>query len=135
ARALGRRSVFLVGSFGKNGLPERLPERMIACAYAPHGQLFPRAAAIVHQCGIGTTAQALRSSRPALCVPFAHDQPDNAARCARLGTARVLLRARYNARSAARELGRLLDDPAYARKAAEVGRAIAAENGGGAACD
>jgi hypothetical protein len=40
-----------------------LPE-LIAIDYAPYSQLFARAAAIVHQGGIGTTAQGLRSRQP-----------------------------------------------------------------------
>ena len=97
ARLLGRRAVLLVGS-----RPGRLPVGPLgsdawACAYAGHAQLFPRAAAVVHQGGVGTTAQALRAGVPMLVVPFAHDQPDNAARVRRLGVARVLSRRAYRA--------------------------------------
>jgi spore coat polysaccharide biosynthesis predicted glycosyltransferase SpsG len=46
---------------------------------------MPRASVVVHQGGIGTTAEALRSGRPMLVVPFAHDQYDNAERVRRLG--------------------------------------------------
>ncbi len=53
--------------------------------YAPYSQLFPQALCIVHQGGIGTTAQALRAGVPQIVVPFSQDQPDNAARIQRLG--------------------------------------------------
>ncbi|HTE20629.1 MAG TPA: glycosyltransferase, partial [Armatimonadota bacterium] len=135
ASRLGQRAVLLVGKDTGNRLPDPLPEGVIACEYAPHSELFPRAAAIVIQGGIGTTAQAMRAGKPTLVVPFAHDQPDNGVRLARLGVGRTLPSDGYTADSATRELRRLLDDPAYSTKAEAVGRKIAAEDGVGVACD
>ena len=74
-----------------------LPPGTIAVDGAPHDQVFPRASAIVHQGGVGTTGQAMRSGRPELIVPFAHDQPDNAFRVQQLGIARVVYPPRYRA--------------------------------------
>ena len=48
-------------------------------------EAFPRAKAIVHSGGIGTTAHALRAGVPQVIVPFSHDQFDNANRVVRLG--------------------------------------------------
>jgi rhamnosyltransferase subunit B len=132
---LGRRAVLLVGRDLRNRSAEPLPAGVIACEYAPYSELFPRAAAIVHQGGVGTTAQALRSGRPMLVVPFAHDQPDNAARVERLGVARQLSRSRYTASRAAAELRKLLEDPRYAASATEVGCRIQSEDSVGTACD
>jgi UDP:flavonoid glycosyltransferase YjiC (YdhE family) len=134
AQAVGRRAVLLVGGEDCHGLPDPLPEGIFACAYAPHGELFPRAAAIVHQCGVGTTGQAMRSGRPQLAVPFAHDQPDNAFRITRLGVARTVYVPSYKPKRAAAELRRLLDDPSFAERAAVVGEKVRAEDGIGAAC-
>ena len=83
-RRLGCRAVLLVGTDPQNRLPEPLPESILAVPYAPHGSLFPRAQVIIHQGGIGTTAQALRARRPMLVVPHAFDQPDNALRVVKL---------------------------------------------------
>jgi UDP:flavonoid glycosyltransferase YjiC (YdhE family) len=135
ARRLGRRAVLLVGKEGWNQLPHPLPEGVLACEYAPHGELFPHAAAIVHQGGVGTTGQALRAGHPMLVVPFAHDQPDNAFRVARRGVGRVLPRNRYQAARVVRELRLLLETPSYAARAAEVGRQVRAENGVETACN
>lgn len=135
AAELGRRAVLLIGRDPRNAPRQPLPAGVIATEYAPFSEIFPRAAAIVHQGGIGTTAQALRSGRPMLVVPFAHDQPDNAARVVRLGVARQIPRGRYCAARAAREVRKLLEDPRYAAKAAEAGRRIQAEDGVSAACD
>jgi UDP:flavonoid glycosyltransferase YjiC (YdhE family) len=96
---------------------------------------LPRARAVVHQGGVGTTGQTLRSGRPALVVPFSHDQFDNGARVARLGCGRTLPRNNYNAASATQELRAILSDESYKTKAAEIGRRVEAERGAEAACD
>lgn len=132
AALLGRRAVLVLGD---NPPPPGLGDAILAARYAPYSELFPRAAAIVHQGGIGTCAQGLRSGRPTLVVPWSHDQPDNAARLSRLGTSRTVPRKRYAAHRAARELGRLLGRPDYAAHAAEAARRIAAEDGVRTACD
>lgn len=134
AERLGCRAVLLVGHAAANW-PTALPEGIVAFAYAPFSALFPRAAAIVHQGGIGTTAQAMRSGRPMLVMPYAHDQLDNADRVQRLGIARTITRESYTADLAAAQLRVLLDDPGYSQLAAEVGRQIRQVDGVGAACD
>jgi rhamnosyltransferase subunit B len=124
---LGRRAVFLVGG---NDVPAA-NDRFVT-AYAPFSQLFPRAAAVVHQGGIGTTAQCLRAGRPALIVPFAHDQPDNAARVKRIGAGSSLPLDRYSAPAVAARLATLEACREGAKRAAEQ---IAREDGVAAACD
>ncbi len=131
---LGCRAVFLAGEHPQ-GLPEVLPPGVIVAPYAPHGAIFPRAAAIVHQGGIGTTAQAMRSGRPMLVVPFAHDQFDNGARVRRLGAAETIYRSRYEPRRVHQVLAKLLKDSRYAQAAKEIGRKVRAENGAARAAD
>jgi len=131
ARSLGLRALLLSGT----AAPQTLPPGMMAVSYAPHSDVFPRAAAVVHQGGIGTTAQSMRAGRPMLVVPFAHDQFDNAVRVERLGIARTLYRSRYNVRRAAAAVGTLLDRPEYAANARQVGQKIAAEDGAQTAAD
>ena len=108
---------------------------MVTAAYAPHSDVMPRACAVAHQGGVGTTAQAMRSGRPMLVVPFSHDQPDNAARCARLGIARTLARARVSAASLARELSALLADASIAARARAVAERVRREPGAAGAAD
>ncbi len=135
ARLLQRRAVLLVGKDMPRPPAELLSSGIVAFDYAPFSLLFPRAGAIVHQGGIGTTAQVMRSGRPALVMPLSHDQFDNAVRTKRLGIARMIRRERYRAERVAVELDRLLRDPKYALIAAEVGSKIRAEDGVGTACD
>ena len=134
AAKLGRRAILIVGPEPRNK-PASLPGGVTAIDYAPFSALFPRAAAVVHHGGIGTTGMAMRAGRPTLVMPCAWDQPDNAARAERLGIARVISRRRYTAPRAAAELSRLLGDPNYARNAAAVADRLRHEDGVRTACD
>ena len=134
AQALGQRALLLIGH-ARNLPTESLPEGVAAFEYAPFSQVLPRALAIVHQGGVGTTGQGLHSGRPVLVVPHAHDQFDNAARVARLGCGRMIARPRYNARNATRQLEAILGNQDYFTNAAEVARQVQNENGARAAVD
>jgi len=135
AEILGQRAVLLIGADDRNLPKRKLPESVCVARYAPYSKIFPRASVIIHQAGIGTTAQALRAGRPMLVMPYSHDQPDNARRVRRLGVAEVLGRMKYKAGPAARLIDRLLSEPAYTQQASMVAERVAAENGAVAACD
>jgi rhamnosyltransferase subunit B len=135
AEMLGQRAVLLIGADDRN-LPKRdLPKTICVARYAPYSQIFPRASVVIHQGGIGTTAQALRAGRPMLVMPYSHDQPDNARRVHRLGVAEILGRNQYKALPAARLIERLLVEPAYREYAAGSAAKIAVEDGTNTACD
>lgn len=128
ARRLGRRAVLVTGPV----TPGNLPDGVRAYPYLPYSIVFPRAAAIVHQAGIGTLAQALRAGRPQLIVPVAFDQPDNARRAAALGLGRAIPFKKSTVRRLVAELAAVLTQPQYEHRA----RAVAADlaGGDGAAC-
>jgi len=48
--------------------------------FAPHSELFPRAAAVVTHGGHGTVIRALAYGVPVVCLPMGRDQQGNAAR-------------------------------------------------------
>ena len=133
-KLLRRRAVLIVGQ-DKGNRPASLPDGVVACDYVPFSELFPRAAAIVHPGGIGTTSLAMRSGRPMLVMPCAHDQFDNASRVTRLGIARTISERGYRPTRVAAELRRLLETPEYSRKALEIGERVRREVGVWAACD
>jgi UDP:flavonoid glycosyltransferase YjiC (YdhE family) len=68
-------------------------------------------------------------------MPFSHDQPDNAARCRRIGVAATIRRDRYNSEAAARELEKLFANPGSAQQAKKAAAIVASERGPQAACD
>jgi UDP:flavonoid glycosyltransferase YjiC (YdhE family) len=108
---------------------------VLALPYAPFSSLFPRAAAIVHQGGVGTTQQALRAGRPQLVVPHLGDQFDNAARVVRLGCGATLGRGRYRADRVEAVLERLLADAEVAATATRLGVVAAQEDGAAVAAE
>jgi UDP:flavonoid glycosyltransferase YjiC (YdhE family) len=134
AQRLNRRALLLIGH-ARNLPASPLPDGVAAFEYAPYSEVLPRACAIVHQGGVGTTGQGMRSGLPVLIVPHAHDQFDNGARVARLGCGRVLARPRYNAESATRELQTLLDEPAYREAATEAAAEVRQKQGALIAAD
>jgi len=135
ARSVSTRAVLLMGPGNAAALRPSLPPEILAVDVAPHSLLFPRAAAVVQQCGIGTMAQSLRSGRPMLAVPHAHDQPDNAWRAARLGMARIVYPRRYRTARVAEELRTLRDDVSYGAAAQRAAATVQSEGGIRAACD
>jgi UDP:flavonoid glycosyltransferase YjiC (YdhE family) len=90
---------------------------------------------VVHQGGVGTTAQCLRAGKPMLIMPYSHDQPDNGRRVRRLKVGRVIQRKNYTPVRVERKLRAMLDEPIYARRAAQVAHMLEGEDGVGAACD
>jgi rhamnosyltransferase subunit B len=134
ARRLGQRALLLVGDM-QNIPAEGLPDGIAAFEYAPHSLVMPRASVVVHQCGIGTTGQALRSGRPMLCVPHGQDQPDNARRCVKLGVGRRITPAEYKVDRVVQELTFILRDGSYSDAAAGVASIVQNEDGTGIACD
>ena len=132
---MGIRAVLLIGSDARNRPQTRLPETICVAEYAPYSALFSRAALVVHQGGVGTTAQCLRAGKPMLIMPYSHDQPDNARRMRRLKVANVIQKKSYTPARVARSLEAMLAAPGYAEKAQSVARELKHEDGVRVACD
>ena len=131
----GVRAVLLIGSDARNRPAFPLPESICVAEYAPFSAVFNRASMVVHQGGVGTTAQCLRAGKPMLIMPYSHDQPDNARRMRRLKVARVIKRSDYTPLRVARKIRSILEEPKYARRAQSVARRLANEDGVRSACD
>jgi UDP:flavonoid glycosyltransferase YjiC (YdhE family) len=132
AHLLGRRALLLMG---KNPPPTNPSKDLFATDYAPYSRVFPQSACVVHQGGVGTTAQALRAGVAQLVMPYAFDQPDNAARVTRIGAGLGLSKQRYRADKAAKQLYKLLATSSYDEHARDAGRRVSSENGASVACD
>ncbi|MGA2572327.1 MAG: glycosyltransferase [Terracidiphilus sp.] len=135
AKKLGVHAVLVVGTDPRNRPQQELPESICVAEYAPYSKLFPRASLVVHQGGVGTTAQCLRAGRPMLIMPYSHDQPDNARRMRRLGVARVVQKAHYKAWRVARKIRAMLAEPEFEERARSVAEDVGRENGVKTACD
>ena len=135
ASRLGVRAVLLIGSDPRNRPRQALPPSICVAEYAPYSALFSRAALVVHQGGVGTTAQCLRAGKPMLIMPYSHDQPDNARRMRRLKVSRTIQKSNYKPARVARTLRAMLDDPEFASRAEAAALELSREDGCKAACD
>lgn len=104
-----------------------LPTASACFAYVPFGQVFSRAAAVVHHGGVGTTAQCLAAGVPQLIMPMAHDQPDNASRVRRMGVGEYLYPARFKARAIGAKLRALMESAAVGEACQRVQRQMQAQ--------
>jgi rhamnosyltransferase subunit B len=135
AQRLGMRAVLLIGTDARNRPRHPLPDSICVAEYAPYSALFSRASAVIHQGGVGTTAQCLRAGKPMLIMPYSHDQPDNARRMRRLKVARIIQKRYFTPLRVARKLRGLLENPVYAHRALHTALRIRGENGVAAACN
>jgi UDP:flavonoid glycosyltransferase YjiC (YdhE family) len=125
ARWLGAPAVLV----GATRHVEWIAPAILSLPYVPYSKIFPSASVIVHQGGSGTTAQALRSGRPMLFVPWGWDQPDNALRVQRRGSALSIRKDRYTADRAAAAIDRLRSDSAFTENARAAARHLQQEPG------
>jgi UDP:flavonoid glycosyltransferase YjiC (YdhE family) len=125
-RKLGCRALFLTGSMPPTS---PLTDRMLVWNTLPHAQIFPHAAAVVHQGGAGTTAQALRAEKPMIIVPFGFDQFDNATRMHRLGVSKTLQKSQFTVETLTQTLESLLADATLCQQAQAMGRVLQQEDG------
>uniref|UniRef100_UPI00117EC727 glycosyltransferase n=1 Tax=Streptomyces sp. NRRL B-24572 TaxID=1962156 RepID=UPI00117EC727 len=122
----GVRAVVQAGWAGLSGHGSDL----LAIGDVPHDWLFPRTAAVVHHGGAGTTGAGLRAGVPAVPVPVMYDQPFWASRLHALGVApRPVPFQDLTAEALGDAVTACLTEPALRRRAAELARGIAAEDG------
>lgn len=68
----GERVILITGS---SGIEVMESDNILMVQQISHRLIFPVAKGIIHHGGIGTVAEALRSGRPQLIIPFSVDQP------------------------------------------------------------
>ena len=118
---------------GAGGAGQR-PDNVFPLDHAPFNWLFPRMAAVVHHGGSGTTAAGLRAGVPTVIVPFMMDQFFWGERVLALGVGPPPVPfAKLSAARLAAAMTEAVSDPGLRRRAAALGRAIAAEDGLGRA--
>jgi UDP:flavonoid glycosyltransferase YjiC (YdhE family) len=88
--AVGDLPVRALVTTGGATLRSRPPANVHVARFVPHGQVLPKAAAVVTHAGLGTVHAALAHGLPLVCLPIGRDQPDNAARVEWHGAGRRL---------------------------------------------
>ena len=107
---LGQRGILLTQH--PEQLPTELPQNIRHFAYLPFSKVLPRALALVHHGGIGTTAQAIAAGIPQVIRPMAHDQPDTAVRVEKLGIGASISQKKFNAAALAERLRKVITSQA-----------------------
>jgi MGT family glycosyltransferase len=102
------------------------PANVVMRSSAPHGQIFPHAAAVVTHAGHGTVMRALANGLPLVCIPMGRDQSDVAARVVARG-AGLRLSQKASILDLRRAIERVLDEPGFRRQARHLARAISEE--------
>lgn len=96
---------------------------------APHDWLFPRMRCVVHHCGVGTMAAALRAGVAQIPVPVLLDQPHNASVVLGLGVAPCSIPfSKLNTRKLVDAVKMILKNAAYTAKAKELGEFVCRES-------
>ncbi len=94
---------------------------------APHDAVMQQAALVVTHGGHGTVMRALKHHHPLLVIPHGRDQDENAVRVVEHG-AGLRLTTASSTEEIRRALGRLLNEPSFAKAAHRLGSAIAEES-------
>jgi len=133
-RRAGQRAVIGMGWGGIRGFEPS--DDVLVVDDVPHDWLFPRVAAVVHHCGAGTTAAALRAGRASVPVPFFADQTFWAQTLNDLGAAPPPLpKRKLTVERLAAAISRATTEPQYTERAEAIGAAIRAEDGAARTAD
>ncbi len=117
---------------GKTFLPKFRPlshSKLLFVDYAPYEKLFPRASLIIHQGGVGTTAQALKSGIPMIITPSVMDQIDNAVRVRQMGAGSYLLDTELSVETLVHQIQTSLKAVSLQQHCRTLGAKITQENG------
>ena len=102
----------------------------------PHGWLFPRAACVVHHCGIGTMNATVLAGTPMVCVPHVFDQFDLSSFAQTFGYASgVIPYQELEAGRLAEAIRAAIEQPSYRAAAVRHAALLRAERGVEHACD
>lgn len=135
--ALLRAGVRGIVQAGGAGLTASGRDDVLAAGVLPYEEVLPRVAAVVHSCGAGTTASALRAGVPTVPLPSpGGDQPFWANRVHEIGAATApIARTSVTVSALADALSAAVNDSRYRASATTLSRAIADEDGAGAVVD
>ena len=107
-----------------------MPEAIFRAGSVPHDWLLPKAAAVVHHGGFGTTAAGLHAGLPSLAIPHIIDQFMWGQKIKELGVGpRPIPRKKLSAKNLAEALRQLANDESIRHKARSIGEKIRAEDG------
>ena len=133
AEGLRKLDVRVVLTTGPNVRPDEVPAppNVQVVGSAPHAEVLRHAAAVVTHGGHGTVVRTLAADVPMVILHHGRDQADNATRVTTRGAGLAVKRTATPAVIAA-AVRRLLDDPAFAAGARQLGESIRRDAASGA---
>ncbi|MGY1750407.1 glycosyltransferase [Modestobacter sp. SYSU DS0511] len=124
--------VLVAASTGPAGLPDaQVPANARQAPFLPYDRLLPRTSVVVTNGGWGGVLAALAAGVPLVVAGGTLDKPEIARRVAWSGAGIDLRTGRPRSAQVADAVGRVLADPAFARRAAQLARSLAARGGAG----
>ena len=114
---------------GGTGSTIKHSDTQLSISYADYGKVFSKASVIVHQGGVGTTAQVLRAGKPSLFVPHGLDQPDNAFRLHKRGAALSIPFSKLNPLKMMNAISELINNTNYSTSSKDLQKRVLEENG------
>jgi N-glycosyltransferase len=103
-----------------------IPDNVRLVDHVPQPLLLECADLFVNHGGFNGVREALRLAVPMVIIPWLTEQPDNAARCARAGVARVLSHHEVTPARVRQACTEVLGDPSYRRNARRMRREMLA---------
>lgn len=134
ADLISHRALFVVGKKVAQELKHLNSDRSFFAAYVPYSAIMARSKVIVHQGGVGTMAQAMRSGRPSLIVAQVNDQPDNGRHLAETGAGDWLHANGLRGEVLAETITRLATDSSYEAAAKRLAAELSLENAAADTC-
>lgn len=137
AAAMGRRPVVVLATGGGKGVGklDDLPAGAFAADFLPYARILGDVSVVVSNGGYGTVLAALGAGVPLVIAGGAIDKPDIARRVAWAGAGVDLRTGRPTPVQVRDAVARVLGDPAYRRRAGELGESIRAAGGTARAAD
>jgi UDP:flavonoid glycosyltransferase YjiC (YdhE family) len=126
--AMGRRPVVVLATGGGVGLGD-MPADAFATDFLPYARILEDLDAVVSNGGYGTVLAALGAGVPLVIAGSAIDKPDSARRVAWAGAGIDLRTGRPTPSQVRDAVARVLGDPAYRRRARELGASMLAAGG------
>jgi len=103
-----------------------IPDNVRLVEHVPQPLLLECADLFVNHGGFNSVREALRLAVPMVIIPWLTEQPENAARCAQAGVARVLSHEQVTPARLRQACAEVLGDPSYRRNARRMRREMLA---------
>lgn len=119
--------IILVGKENYEKYKKYQTDRIFVSDYISYSQIMPKCGLIIHQGGVGTTAQGIRSGNPMIIIPHCNDQYDNADRVRKLGVSQTIPYKKLNAKRLHQLISEVMKSDEMKQKSLALSKQIQSE--------